>query len=328
MSAVGMSAPPAPKGPWSAAEDEALRAMYATSESATIAAALGRSVSAVRNRCLDLGLNTKKAPWGDNEVAALREAYARADGCHLDLTALAARLGRPKTSVCRKARELGLTDQRRPMRPERVPALAERMRRHIAEKGHPRGALGLRHTAETKAVMGAKARTMWANPASAVNSDASRQRQSDAALARGFGRSQNAFSRSKKGTRPDLGVFFRSRWEANYARFLNLLKSQGKIVGWRYEARTFVFEAIKRGTRSYTPDFEVTFPGGRVEWHEVKGWLHQRGRTAIERFRRYYPGETLVLIEKGWFKSAARSGLAGSLPHWEYYDGPGTRGRR
>ena len=82
--------------------------------------------------------------------------------------------------------------------------------------------------------------------------------------------------RCRAGRRPDLGhVYFRSAWEANYARYLNFLRKQGQIIDWRYEAATFPFTAIKRGCRSYTPDFEVLVSDGRVEYHEVKGGCHE-----------------------------------------------------
>jgi hypothetical protein len=52
--------------------------------------------------------------------------------------------------------------------------------------------------------------------------------------------------------------FFRSRWEANYARYLEFQKQHGLILGWQHEPETFWFEGVKRGTCSYLPDFKVT----------------------------------------------------------------------
>lgn len=276
-----------------------------------------------------------KAPtvrrWTDEDLAALRRAYAGSGPLCLSLLAL--RFGRTEAAVALKASRLGLADQCRPKRlgppkdrrkfatPEEAKAaIGAATKARIAENGHPRGFLGRSHAPEARAAIADRARRAWSDPASALNSDALRQKRSDALFERnktGMARAQSAFSRAKKGTREDLGMFFRSRWEANYARFLNLLVRQGKVASWAYEAHTFVFEAIKRGTRSYTPDFKVTYPDGRVEWHEVKGWLDQKGRTRLERMARYYPSETVVVIGEAWFKSAVRSGLAGALPHWE-----------
>jgi hypothetical protein len=58
---------------------------------------------------------------------------------------------------------------------------------------------------------------------------------------------------STSGRAPDLldgKVRFKSRYERNYARFLNYLK-----IPWQYERRKFIFHKIQSGTRTYTPDF-------------------------------------------------------------------------
>jgi len=85
------------------------------------------------------------------------------------------------------------------------------------------------------------------------------------------------------GKRADLNQFFRSNWEANVARWLN---HRGK--NWEYEPKVFSFleHGVKRGTVSYCPDFKV----GNV-WLEVKGYLDNKGKTAIRRFKKFYPKE-------------------------------------
>lgn len=129
---------------------------------------------------------------------------------------------------------------------------------------------------------------------------------------------EQAYSRAARGRRADLGdIFFRSRWEANYARFLNMLKERGEIVSWEYECHTFWFEAIKRGVRSYKPDFKVTYPDGHHEWHEVKGWMDPKSKTKLARMKRYHPKEIVVVIGEEWFRSVNRSGMDGAIPHWE-----------
>lgn len=89
--------------------------------------------------------------------------------------------------------------------------------------------------------------------------------------------------RSVIGKRLDLNQFFRSNWEANCARWFN---KQGKE--WAYEPEVFSFldHGIKRGTVSYCPDFKV----GTL-WVEVKGMLTTKGKTAIKRFKKFYPKE-------------------------------------
>ena len=45
---------------------------------------------------------------------------------------------------------------------------------------------------------------------------------------------------------------------------------------------------IKRGTRAYTPDF---FLVRNNEWIEIKGYLDDKSKIKLKRFKRYYPDE-------------------------------------
>lgn len=137
-------------------------------------------------------------------------------------------------------------------------------------------------------------------------------------LPTGIRRGHNPRPNVKVGKRADLGgQFFRSRSEANYARYLNLLQKQGQILGWEYEPHTFQFESIKRGTRDYTPDFKVYLPNGKHEWHEVKGWMDQKSRTRLKRMSKFFPDEKVVVISSKWFSQARRNGIATAIKHWE-----------
>lgn len=112
-------------------------------------------------------------------------------------------------------------------------------------------------------------------------------------------------SRVKKAAWRTIGdekKYYRSKWEANYARYLEYLKKQKAIKDWKHEPKTFWFENIKRGTRSYLPDFQVFRNDGAHYWVEVKGHMDQKSKTKISRFRKYYPEETLVVIDSCWFK--------------------------
>lgn len=91
--------------------------------------------------------------------------------------------------------------------------------------------------------------------------------------------------------------FFRSNWEANYARYLNWLKNRGDIKDWEYEAKVFIFEKIQFGTRSYRPDFMVTNKDNSVEFHEVKGWLTPKSNTQLKRMAKYFPQIKIILID-------------------------------
>ena len=133
----------------------------------------------------------------------------------------------------------------------------------------------------------------------------------------GYGARENTYSNRKLGRRKDLNnLFVRSSWEANYARYLNLLKQQGHIKGWEYEAERFMFEKVKRGTRSYCPDFQVTNNDDTIEYHEVKGWMTATAKTALRRMKKYYPEVKLILIDSKRYK-VLNSQLKNILPHWE-----------
>ena len=59
-------------------------------------------------------------------------------------------------------------------------------------------------------------------------------------------------TRAAGGRREDLGeTWFRSSWEANYARYLNLLARMKIVERWEYEPETFWFDGVKRGAVSY-----------------------------------------------------------------------------
>lgn len=190
----------------------------------------------------------------------------------------------------------------------------------IAKGGHPRGMLGKKHSAETKAAFSEAIRQRWRDPKSKFNTPEHRQLRSDRlhklALTGKLGSEGYRYSRCRAGTRADLGIFVRSAWEANYARFLNFLKAKGKIVGWAYEAKTFDFEKVKRGTRCYTPDFRVEQLDGSIEWHEVKGWMDDKSRVRLERMAKFYPDEKVIVIGSDWFKANVRN-LSGVIVGWE-----------
>jgi hypothetical protein len=71
-----------------------------------------------------------------------------------------------------------------------------------------------------------------------------------------------------------------------------------EIKSWRHESKTFWFENIRRGVRSYLPDFEITNNDGGVEYHEVKGYMDNRSKTKIKRMAKYYPETKLIVICK------------------------------
>ena len=131
---------------------------------------------------------------------------------------------------------------------------------------------------------------------------------------------KSTYSRGIGGMREDLGIYVRSSYEANYARYLNYLiahHADHPIIRWEYETDRFEFTKIKKGTRFYTPDFKVLFSDGHVEYHEVKGWDYPKGKTARKRMAKYYPEIKLVLVGSDFFKSLKASGFHKLIPNWE-----------
>ena len=99
--------------------------------------------------------------------------------------------------------------------------------------------------------------------------------------------------RTNIGKRADLGLFLRSSWEANVARWL-----LHRSFTFSYEPEVFVFKGIKHGTVSYCPDFLVHASGeyGTLPFYlEVKGMLKNSDKTRIRRFQKMYPKEAEYL---------------------------------
>ena len=109
---------------------------------------------------------------------------------------------------------------------------------------------------------------------------------------------ERAHPNSHGGRRDDLGgLYVRSSWEANYARYLSFLVSNGEILGWEYEPDTFEFP-VKRGNIAYTPDFKIINSDGSVEYHEVKGYMDKDSAVKLKRMEKYYPTIKVVVIGK------------------------------
>lgn len=113
-----------------------------------------------------------------------------------------------------------------------------------------------------------------------------RNRQVDATIVEHDGviarKAGNAFQYTKTGFREDIGMNVRSSWEANFVRVLNIYK-----IDFKFEPTVFAFP-IKRGTKGYTPDFFFTRD---QDWVEIKGYLDDKSKVKLKRFKRYYPEE-------------------------------------
>lgn len=110
--------------------------------------------------------------------------------------------------------------------------------------------------------------------------------------------------------------FYRSKWEANYARYLEWLKINKQIIDWQHECKTFWFEGIKRGCVSYLPDFLITNLDKSETYHEVKGWMDDRSKTKLKRMAKYYPEIQLIVIAAKEYKALTKE-FASVIPEWE-----------
>jgi len=88
-------------------------------------------------------------------------------------------------------------------------------------------------------------------------------------------------------------IYFRSKWEANYALYLEWLKEQGEIKDWEYEPTPrYDFIMQENGkprvlSLGYLPDFKVTNNDGSFYLVEIKGY--RQGTLKLKRMAKYYP---------------------------------------
>jgi hypothetical protein len=201
--------------------------------------------------------------------------------------------------------------------PEMREAISVRMQNQWKTKPHPKGMLGKKHSKESLAKI--------SEASTKSNSKRTQAEWREMALkalktrdANGTQWTQRMKASWKAGWRNIGGYekFYRSRWEANYARYLQFLKENGKITNWKHEPKTFWFDKIKRGCVSYLPDFLVIETDGSEAYHEVKGWMDDRSKTKIKRMKKYYPEVKLVVIDSKVYKSLSKS-CSGLVPGWE-----------
>lgn len=238
------------------------------------------------------------------------------------LAGLAAEMGRTKAFICRQARKLGLTRKGRRM-PGTAAKQSATMKAWHATHAHPRGAAGIVFTDAAKAKMAEASNKFWSSLSDDDKADHV-LKSIKARIAKGVqpprrGATWKAAWHVIGGKRS----FYRSRWEANYAYYLEWLKAGGHIKEWEHEPETFWFRGIKRGCVSYLPDFRVTENSGAVSYHEVKGWMDDRSKTKIARMAKYHPTVRLLVIASKEYAAIAKK-VCGLVPGW---DSPGEPAR-
>lgn len=282
-----------------------------------------------RSQCLNIKERLRKARKGIPCVAHLKDfekekiknlylkGFKTGDGC---LKNLCIEINRHVATVVKYAQSLGLSNIKRKVSDFQKKKIGnERINWH-SKNNHPRGMLGKKHSPEYCEVMRQKQFNWW-KLASASEKDMLVRKAFKTKLSKYGTLSPILPGRKvswKQGWREvgDKKIYFRSRWEANYARYLEFLKQKGEIKDWLHEPQTFWFSKIKRGTLTYLPDFKVIKNDETHYWVEVKGYYDQRSLTKIKRFKKYFPNESLLLIDKVWYKENSKK-LSMIIKDWE-----------
>lgn len=285
-----------------ATDDELLSAYAELSSVRKVAERFGMCGQSVHERLQKLGAARPQNIFTPAERVFLEEHYESYAAVG-QLYELAERMGRTKQFICRQARDLGLTNQRR-SKPyaDGAPLVAWR-----ETNGHARGMLGKKHSAATRARLAKTSAAHWRSLTEEQQADQIMRARKTRVAVHGSGARQIERGTWKAGWREIGGKrkFYRSRWEANYARYLEWLKARGEIAEWSHEPETFWFEKIKRGVRSYLPDFRVVENSGAVVFHEVKGWMDDRSRVCLKRMAKYHPKVKLLLIDAKQYRAIA-----------------------
>ena len=294
-------------------------------ESGTIALAaesLGVGKDAFHRACGKHRIALKNRRVTPKDRARIAEYYTETSSADFDLLALANELGRTKPFVCRIAGQMGLSEINRPCSDKTRAGQSERSKEWHKGNDHPRGMLGKPQSEKAKAAVSKASLAKWKHDKATGTghmAPARRQARSDLAAARMASRPASSnYSRTRSGKRDDLdGLFVRSSWEANYARYLNWMMERGGVEWWEYEPDTFWFEGIKRGTRFYTPDFKVKYADkADVVYDEVKGWMDAKSKTRLSRMAKYYPTVVVNVIGAKEYRVLQRQ-LSRIIPNWE-----------
>ena len=123
---------------------------------------------------------------------------------------------------------------------------------------------------------------------------------------------------AKGNKRADLGMYFRSTWEANYARILNFTNTS-----WEYETGHFsLLDESGDIAAVYTPDFWTN------KWIEIKGHANsandwecdcsrcERDKMKMMLFAEQYPDEEIEMIGKKEYVELSLR-YASLIGHWE-----------
>jgi len=105
--------------------------------------------------------------------------------------------------------------------------------------------------------------------------------------------------------RKDLNQYFRSSWEANFARIMNFVG-----IKWEYEKERFVFN----DSTSMLIDFFLSDVNVYVE---VKGFLDPTSLDRLEKLSVEYAGEDIKIVDGEAYGQLEKT-FSSLIPNWEY----------
>ena len=318
------------KTKWTELEKQELVNLYPTHTNAELCDILHKTEGQIRGMKERLGLNLKHITFSDKEKELIKLFY-NSNKDKIDLEGFSKELKKPKTSISRYARTIGLTNSNRQLSDiakrnlskslndyrnseyyiHEIKPKADELLLYYAQNEHPKGMLNKHHSMDTRCKMSISHIDYFA---SLSNDEKHRRIMKSVETTRkngGYNTTKNAYSRCHGGYRHDLDMYFRSSWEANTARLLNLLNIQ-----WIYEYKRFDFVNEHNGVLSYQPDFYLP---EYETWIEVKGWMDDKSKKRLDLFKKYYPIEynNLTLIDEKYYHYI-ESKYSHDIKNWEF----------
>lgn len=278
----------------------------------------GISGQTIHNRLNAIGVIHNMNYFSTKDKDILKEKYIDYKERGL-LQNLADELGRTKQFICRKAKELGLTGRVKKYNfsKEKHLLLSNSAKNRIKKYGHPKGALGLTHSTESKEKISNALKNSWQNNRDLWRNSEKRKLRSDHMMNMQESGKLGARSRGYI-TLVEVGNKYftvKSSWEYNIALYLEYLKTNGLITNWEYESKKFVFKYNTLGVRSYKPDFTVT-RGDRIYYIEVKGWEDKKYEVKRSLMEKEYPEERVIYIKDKEYHKIERK-YADKLQLWD-----------
>lgn len=120
------------------------------------------------------------------------------------------------------------------------------------------------------------------------------------------GRIRSKLAVAVGGIRRDMARYFRSRWEANYARYLTSIGAT-----WIYEPGVFRLTLQDGTAADYRPDFLVN----DQQFIELKGRLDEKALAILQAAHDQLPKPLLVIGKRDY--AALERAVGAQIPHWE-----------